>query len=200
VAVVGERLDPLADAADVVGMPDPRRAGAELACERAEGFHRVPCSQLAEASVAVDRHGRAAAVRDVRLGGGIQPALADEARVGDQPADAMRVVPAQVGLHQRVGDDRGGSRRSARALQHLAGEMEQILRAVDPVRPLHPGRLLHSMWRNKVRPHGSNPIVPASPSHKPPPAKGSDPAQGLTPLTAGGASFSAAQRGSAVLL
>jgi hypothetical protein len=63
-----------------------------------------------------DGHG-ASALGDLGLGGGVDLALGDEAQVRDEAADAVRVVPAQVRLDQRVGDGGGApaSSRTSRA-------------------------------------------------------------------------------------
>jgi hypothetical protein len=100
------------------------RDGSELA-DRLAGRH------LAEALMAVDDERRAPAPGDLGGGGGVEPAVADVLQVRREAADAVRVVPAQVGLHERLGDDRGGVRRRARALEHLAGEVQQIFSAVN---------------------------------------------------------------------
>jgi hypothetical protein len=74
----------------------------------------------------------AAALDDGRLGGRIDLAFADEPQVGDEPPHTVRVVPAQVRLHQRVGDHGGYCRRRARILQDGAGEVQQLPCALDP--------------------------------------------------------------------
>ena len=53
-----------------------------------------------------------------------------ELQVRDEPADAVRVVSAQVRLHQRLGDHGGGRRRCPGVLEDGAGEVQQLPCAV----------------------------------------------------------------------
>ena len=99
-ALGGELLDPLAEAADVVGAPDRRRRDAVLSGEGRQLGGREARGGLAESAAAVDDDDRAAALDDLGLGVGVDAAVADRLDVGHQPADAVRVVPAQVRFHE----------------------------------------------------------------------------------------------------
>jgi hypothetical protein len=66
--------------------------------------HRLLADDLAVAALAV--HGQQAAAIELHFDAGVrlQPAFEHRVDVARHHADAMRVVPAQVGQHQVVGD------------------------------------------------------------------------------------------------
>ena len=107
----------------MVGAPDRCRRDAVLsgegrssaAARRAAGWPKPPRPSTID--------DRAAALDDLRLGLRVDAAVFDRLDVRGEPADAVRVVPAQVRLHERLGDRLGGRRRGPGVLEDGAGQV-----------------------------------------------------------------------------
>ena len=120
---LGQRLDVLAEPADVVAAADRDRADPVVAGEPGELDDGEPRGELPEPAAAVDDRDRAVAPGELGLRGRVDVAVADELQVRDEPPDAVRVVPAQVRLDQRFRDRACGSGRRPGVLEDRAGEL-----------------------------------------------------------------------------
>ena len=91
---------------------------------------RLARDHLAVAGMRIPDRDRAGVRDDLRLLVGLQRAGLEIPDIGDQHADAMAVMAAQIGLDQMVGDDGGLRRRAAAGRDDLVGERKQS-RVVD---------------------------------------------------------------------
>ena len=97
-------LRPLADPAQVMRVREADDADAVLLGARRAELHRLAADDLAVALAAVEREQRAAVLADRDVGVDREAAFEDRVDVARHHADAVRIVPAQVGLDEVGGD------------------------------------------------------------------------------------------------
>ena len=119
-----------ADAADVMRVAQAVDGDAVLARGLDRPLDRLTRDHLAVAAMRVPDRDRAGVGDDLRLLVGLQVAGLEIPDIGDQHADAVAVMTAQIGLDQMVGDDVGLRRRAAAGRDDLVGERKQS-RVID---------------------------------------------------------------------
>ena len=114
----GGLLHELSHAPEVRRAPDREHAvpAARLLDRPVRGY---PADVLAEAEVAVYLHHVRLFDHTLRLRRGADPAAVDPVAVRSDADEAMRVVAALVGEHQRLGHDRGDMHRRALGAQKI---------------------------------------------------------------------------------
>ena len=132
----GALLRPMADAADMVRVVQRHRRQAQLAGAFNAQRHCFAGHHLTETARTVERQHRAGVAHHFGVLIELQLPLRQRRHVAGDHADAVRVVPGQIGLHQMIGHQLGFARRTAGLAPNRLNELRQM-RAGDTVFGAH---------------------------------------------------------------
>ena len=114
-----------ADAADVMRVAQSVDRDAMFARGLDRPLHRLTRDHLAVAAMRVPDRDRSGIRDDLGRLIRLQRTRLEIPDIGDQHADAVTVMTAQIGFDQMVGDDGGFRRRAAAGRDDLVGERKQ---------------------------------------------------------------------------
>ena len=108
-------LGPRTDAAQMVRVAEREDAASALACTLDADLHRLAAHHLAEAGLTVEPQQRAGVEHSLQMGVRLQATLEIRLDVARQHADAVRVVPREIGIDEIGADLVDLLRRAAEA-------------------------------------------------------------------------------------